>query len=184
LSEARRRRDTGLTLIASISLPNGDIPKRVIAVQVRADGFSIILKRNCSISPSGLALVFGALGALSLAIASGFALLGAWLILPFAGLEALVLGAAFLWVARHATDHERIELVNGRLVIEVADGRQHERFEFEARRARLKVETRIGGGVRVLLCERETELEVGRYLDTGLRSDLAAQLGRRLGIGQ
>jgi uncharacterized membrane protein len=173
-----------LTLIASTSLPNGDIAKRAIAVQIRADGFSIILKRNCSISPSGLACVFGALGALSLAIASGFALLGAWLILPFAGLEALMLGAVFLWVARHATDYERIELVNDRLMIEVADGRQHGRFEMEARRARLKVERRIGGGIRVLLCERETELEIGRYLDAGLRSDLAAQLGRRLGIGQ
>jgi uncharacterized membrane protein len=59
-------------------------------------------KRNCSISPLGLALVFAALAALTLAIAAAFAALGAWLILPFAGLEMLVLGAAFWITARRA----------------------------------------------------------------------------------
>jgi uncharacterized membrane protein len=173
----------GLTLIASISLPDGGIPKREIAMQRRADGFSIVLKRNCSMSPAGLACVFAALGAFSLAIATGFALLGAWLLLPFAGLEVLALGAAFAWVARHATDRERIELVNGRLVVEVADGATHERFEVDARRVRLRlVEEERAGGARVLLCERATEREIGRYLGAGARGELAALLRRQLGI--
>ena len=59
-------------------------------------------KRNCSISPQGLALVFATLAALTLGIAAAFAALGAWLILPFAGLEALALGAAFWITARRA----------------------------------------------------------------------------------
>lgn len=60
------------------------------------------VKRNCSISPQSLALVFAALAALTLGIAAAFAALGAWLILPFAGLEVLVLGAAFWLTARRA----------------------------------------------------------------------------------
>jgi len=67
------------------------------------------LKRNCSMSPGGLAKVFAALALLVLAIGAGFAAAGAWLILPFAGLEVLLLGAAFMLHARHAADYERIE---------------------------------------------------------------------------
>jgi uncharacterized membrane protein len=59
-------------------------------------------KRHCSISPLGLALVFGGLAALTLGIGAAFAAAGAWLILPFAGLEALGLAAAFVAVARRA----------------------------------------------------------------------------------
>ena len=39
---------------------------------------------------------FAGLAAVTLAIGAGFALLGAWPVLPFAGLEIVALGAAFL----------------------------------------------------------------------------------------
>lgn len=64
--------------------------------------FSVQARRHCSISPQGLALVFGGLAALTLGVGAAFAALGAWLILPFAGLEALALAAAFVAVARRA----------------------------------------------------------------------------------
>jgi uncharacterized membrane protein len=58
--------------------------------------------RNCSISPQALACVFALLGAATLGIGAAFAALGAWLVLPFAGLEACALAAAFIAVARRA----------------------------------------------------------------------------------
>lgn len=67
-----------------------------------ADGICRQVTRHCSISPQGLALVFAALAFLSLGIATAFAALGAWLILPFAGLEVAALCAAFLVTARRA----------------------------------------------------------------------------------
>ena len=51
-------------------------------------------------SPAGLFGVFAALAAVTLGIGIGFALCGAWLVLPFAGLEVLALGAAFVLHAR------------------------------------------------------------------------------------
>jgi len=57
--------------------------------------------RHCSISPAGLLGVFAALAFVTLAIGVGFAIVGAWLILPFAGLEVLILGVAFVAHARH-----------------------------------------------------------------------------------
>ena len=51
-------------------------------------------------SPAGLAKVFAALAAVVLAIGAGFAAVGAWLVLPFAGLEILLLVAAYVAYAR------------------------------------------------------------------------------------
>ena len=53
-------------------------------------------------SPAGLATAFAALAAVALAIGAGFAFVGAWLVLPFAGIEALMLAVAFFVVARRA----------------------------------------------------------------------------------
>jgi uncharacterized membrane protein len=53
-------------------------------------------------SPAGLAVAFAALAVITLAIGVGFAMIGAWLVLPFAGLEVLMLGVAFVVYARRA----------------------------------------------------------------------------------
>jgi uncharacterized membrane protein len=140
-------------------------------------GFSLILKRNCSISPAGLAGVFGALAAVALAIGGAFAVAGAWLVLPFAGLEVAALAAAYLAYARRAADYERIELMAGRLTIEVAEAQQMARYEMEAQRARVYVEQD-----RVVLRGAGEELQLGRHLDAERRAEFAAQLQKRLRI--
>jgi len=142
-------------------------------------GFSLILKRNCSISPAALAGVFVALAVVVLGIGAAFAALGAWLILPFAGLEVLMLVGAYLAYARRAADYERIVLESGRLTVEVAEAQTMARFEMEARGARVYMENH-----RVLLCgarERE-QLELGRHLDERTREEFLLQLQKRLRI--
>lgn len=62
--------------------------------------------RNCSISPGGLAAALGALAVVTLGIGFGFAAFGAWLVLPFAGVEALGLAIAFFVVARRMSDEQ------------------------------------------------------------------------------
>ena len=47
-------------------------------------------------------MAFAALAALTLTIGIGFAFVGAWLVLPFAGLEVLMLAIAFIMYARRA----------------------------------------------------------------------------------
>jgi uncharacterized membrane protein len=140
-------------------------------------GFSLILKRNCSISPAGLAGVFLALAFVVLAIGAAFAIAGAWLMLPFAGLEVLLLGAAYLLYARHAADYERIVLDSGRLTVEVAEAEKTSRYEMEARRARVCLEEE-----RVVLRGAREQLELGRYLDADTRARFAAELQKRLRI--
>ncbi len=85
-------------------------PRRELEFRGRAPGFSVLLKRNCSISPLGLARACALLAAVTLGIAIAWALLGAWLVLPFAGLEVIAPAAAFLasgWSATCSTRARR-----------------------------------------------------------------------------
>ena len=163
----------------SVSTPTVEVfgltAPRQLAFREERGGFSLTLKRNCSISPSGLASVFVALAVVVLAIGIGFAIAGAWLILPFAGLEVLLLGGAFLLQARHATDYERIALERDRLRVEVAQGRRLSRYELDARNVRVELE-----GSCVMLREAGERLELGRYLDEASRRVFGAELKKRL----
>jgi uncharacterized membrane protein len=70
---------------------------------------ALIVKHNysrSSISPAGFAGALALAAAVTLAIGAGFALVGAWLVLPFAGLEVLALGAAFLCRARQVAKND------------------------------------------------------------------------------
>jgi uncharacterized membrane protein len=70
---------------------------------------ALIVKHNHSrnsISPAGFAGALAVLAIVTLTIGVGFALLGAWLVLPFAGLEVLALGAAFVCRARQVAKND------------------------------------------------------------------------------
>lgn len=81
-----------------------------------------LARPNASLTRRGRRLLFAGIAAVSLFIAFAFALLGAWLVLPFAGLELLALAAALGHLERHATDFEAVRLHAGHLSVEVRDG--------------------------------------------------------------
>jgi uncharacterized membrane protein len=150
--------------------------RRDFAFQGTDSGFHIVVKRNCSIAPAALWRVFGLIALVSISIGTGFAMAGAWLILPFAGLEIAALGLAFLLVGRHAGDYERIELDSGSLTVEIADADRTERYRMNPREARVGV----GSDTRVVLGDLERTLEIGRHLDAEARAGFGAELARRL----
>lgn len=117
--------------------------------------------------------MFVALSLVVLAIGAGFAAAGAWLVLPFAGLEVLLLGVAFALYARHAADYERLELDAGRLRVEVADGARVARYELSG----AKVSMEEG---RVMVRDARGQLEVGRHLGAEARAELGAELKKKL----
>jgi uncharacterized membrane protein len=138
--------------------------------------FSRVARRNRSISQRGLLMSFGSLMLIVLAIAIVFAVLGAWLVLPFAGIEIAVLAAALTWVARHALDYERICFNAGMLEIEIADGGKLTLRQFNPAWASLVVEHR-GPATRIALRSHGSELEIGRHLNAGGKRGLARELG-------
>jgi uncharacterized membrane protein len=96
------------------------------------------MKRNCSVSPKQFVCFYLSLAVVSLVIAFMLDLIGAWLVLPFTGIELLAVGIAFAIYARHAVDYERIRLFPNRLVIERVSAEQVTQFEFNPRWVRIE----------------------------------------------
>ena len=135
-------------------------------------------RRDCGI-------VFGSLAVFSLIVAVVFAALGAWLILPFAGLEAMALYLAFDWGVRHSDDSEALVIRGDAVMLAVRENASTQHYEFNRVWAKLVVEQRARivnsvHSVRLALRSHGKEVEVGRYLDDGRRQRLARELKARL----
>ena len=76
-----------------------------------------LLRRNCSVTPLQLVWTYVSLCVVSLGIGIFFWFQGATLVIPFASLELIAVGLAFLVYARHSTDRERISLQENRLAL-------------------------------------------------------------------
>ncbi len=138
-----------------------------------------LIKRNCSASPRQLAVVFASLVAFSFAVGVAFAAHGLWMVLPFVGLEVLAVVAAFVCYGRHATDFERIELRDDRLIVERQQGRERIEASFALPWVRVEVSQRgadLGARVQVQLVSARQRVEVGRYLVDGRRAALGREI--------
>lgn len=133
------------------------------------------MKRNCSLTPRQLGLFYLSMLAVSLAIAVFFVFQGAWVVLPFAGLEMLALGGALLVYARHALDYERVRFGERRLVVERMDAGRLRRFEFNPSWVRVGQGRDPGGMVR--LRSGGDSVELGRFLMPHLRAGFTHELG-------
>ncbi len=132
------------------------------------------LRRNCSIAPAQLALLYGSLCVLSMGIGTFFWVQGARLVLPFAFLEIVVVGVAFLVYARHATDGESIQLDEACLIVERECAGRRERAEFE--RHWVRVEPSVGDGSLIELSGKGRRVQVGRFVRPELRAALAKEI--------
>lgn len=137
-----------------------------------------LLKRNCSLAPRQLAVIFGGLALVSLSIATLFAARGAWLVLPFACIEVLALGTAFVVYARHAADYERIVLCRDCLLVETCRGERLRREQCAPAWTRVE----YAGTRRELigLVAAGRRIDVGRFVPESERRDLATQLRAQL----
>lgn len=133
-----------------------------------------LLKRNCSIAPRELGLVFALLCSVSLSIGAFFLAHGAPWVLAFACIELLCVGLAFLVFARHAGDREVLTLVGRRLEVEQCIASRVERAQFDAEW--LRVEPAGGQGSLVQLSARGASVRVGRFLRPELRATFAREL--------
>ncbi|HSV70597.1 MAG TPA: DUF2244 domain-containing protein [Methylibium sp.] len=132
------------------------------------------LKRNCSMSPKQVLAVYASLCVISLVIATYFWMLGARLVMPFAWVELLCVGAALLVYARHADDAECVALRADRLTVEWRNGGRVERVEFLPEWVR--IEPRRDDRSLIELLGQGQVIEVGRFVRPELRRALAEEL--------
>jgi uncharacterized membrane protein len=145
--------------------------------QSRAIEFRRVATRNNSLSSTGRLLVFAFLFVVSVGIAAAFAAFGAWLVLPFAGFEMLVLYLAFLYIERHAADYEQIEIDGDQVKLERLEAGSLSTAALSRYWVRVVVSR---DGSRLALRSHGRELEIGRDLSDEQRLELAHALQRRL----
>ncbi len=110
----------------------------------------------------------------SMGIAIFFWMQGARMVMPFAWLELLAVGAAFVVYARHARDGEKIVLQGGQLVVELENGGRMRRAEFN--RQWVRIEPKSGDGSLIEVSGQGQSVRVGRHLRPELRPALAREI--------
>lgn len=138
-----------------------------------------VLKRNCSIAPRQLVMVYAALCSVSLTVAVLFTLSGAWYILGFAVLELAAVGLAFFHYGRHATDRERIVLNEDTLLIELIQAEQASPHRLDPRAARVKLPDTQRG--LIVVEAAGFRVEIGRFLTIWRRREFAGELAQAIG---
>jgi uncharacterized membrane protein len=103
---------------------------------------------NRSLGPAGRRWVLGGIAATAFAIAGGAAAIGAWPVMPFAGLEVALVAFAFRVVRMHDEDFERLEIGEHEVRVESRRARRITRFVAHRPWARVVVHE---SGMRVSL---------------------------------
>lgn len=141
---------------------------------VQGQNFQWFLRRNCSVSPRQLGLIYLSLCVVSLTIGSMFWLQGATLVLPIAWIELMAVGFAFFVYARHASDGETICLTGEHLVIEQENGGRLHRWEF--RRDWVRVEPGVADNSLIAVTGQGRTVHIGRFVRPELRPVLAREI--------
>jgi uncharacterized membrane protein len=153
-------------------------PFRFASVSAQAgrggDSVQWLLRRNCSVTPLQLGLVYLSLCLVSIGIAAFFWAQGARAVMPFAWLEIIAVGLAFVVYARHARDGEKILLQGGQLVIELESAGRTQRAEFN--REWVHVEPKNGDGSLIEVSGQGQSVRVGRHVRPELRPELAREI--------
>ncbi len=144
--------------------------------------YSITGRPNCSLSPAGSRCVFCLISLFTLAVAFGFYLIGAWPVLPFAGLELLAIYGCLRHVWRHAGDYERLTIDHDKVLVEKHAPDADISVELSGYWARVIMECMPDGYCRRLaLRSHGREIEFGHHLSSEERLDIGRLLQSRLG---
>jgi uncharacterized membrane protein len=139
-----------------------------------------LIRPNCSLPWRDVVRFYLGVLLVSFGIAIAFAFKGAWLILPFAGLEMLVLGIALYVVARRATNWQEISINGDRISVIERDSGQEQAQSFQRAWAKVVHERPVikGHPSRLIIRSHGRSAELGHCLNEEEKRYLAEQLSR------
>ncbi|MES1988137.1 MAG: DUF2244 domain-containing protein [Pseudomonadota bacterium] len=149
-------------------------------------GYKIIARHNNSLTPKAGVKLLLALAGIILVVGFGFAHIGAWLVLPFAGLEILAFVYAFHYIYLHSGDFESITIENDSVVIEKRDYKEVTTTVFQRHWAQVSLrEVASVGGVigksGLFIRSHGKEVEFGKdFMNDEQRVLLARELKQKL----
>lgn len=115
----------------------------------------------------------------SLLIAVGFLFMGAWLILPFTGLEMLLLFAGLYWVSWRCREYELLSINEESIELERYRGNERQSHRVIPRQwARLEFHKKdeVWYSASLRLCHRQDCLEVATRLSDAEKESLQKEL--------
>ncbi|MBS0355029.1 MAG: DUF2244 domain-containing protein [Proteobacteria bacterium] len=151
-----------------------------ITMKEAAGARSWIARPNCSLTPTLRRGVIALILAASLIVSTGFLLAGAWLVLPFAGLELLVLFIALRAIDRQGADYESIQLDDDSLIVSTRQSSVSFRQSFHAGWARISLDAADGPDPLLYVRSHGHTARVGRLLTADERRLLFSDLSRHL----
>jgi uncharacterized membrane protein len=126
---------------------------------------------------------FAVIGLISLIIAFFFAFMGAWFVLPFAGLELFGLGYAFYFVHCHSCDYERIIIVDDQVSVETRSYKTLSQTSFNRYWVKVFLKPSPNGDQELYLRSHGKEVMFGRcFMTSKERIALANQLKQQVGL--
>jgi uncharacterized membrane protein len=149
-------------------------------------GYKIIARPNNSLSPEGSVKLLVGISSVALVIALGFARIGAWLVLPFAGLEIFAFAYAFYFTYLHSGDFESITIDDNSVVVEKRNYKELTTTVFQRYWAQVNVrevvKSKSGNGKSGLfISSHGNEVEFGRnFINDEQRTLLARELRKKL----
>jgi uncharacterized membrane protein len=141
-----------------------------------------VIQPNRSLSWQGTLVFFAAATAVTLTVAAVFAFQGAWLILPFAGLEIIALGTCLYLCSRKNSEREVIHIDEESVKVERGRNEARFRVEFQRHWARVKLtrSRRPWYPTRLTISSMGKEVEIGSSLIDEERATLARELRRKI----
>jgi len=141
-----------------------------------------MIRPNCSLSWRQTVWFFLGMVTVSFSIAIAFAMKGLWLILPFAGLEMLVLAVALYHVARRAARWQMLNIHEDSVDFVEGVDKSENRSSFQRAWVRVRFEAAAIKGYpsRLMLGSHGRNTEIGEYLGEAEKQQLAQQLREAL----
>jgi uncharacterized membrane protein len=121
------------------------------------------------------------IAATTFGVAGAAAAIGAWPVMPFAGLEVALVALAFRVVQMHDKDFERLEIGEHEVRVEARRARAVTRFVAHRPWARVEVSDR-GMRCSLRLAYRGRSEPLGRLLSDEGRRELAQRLRGRIAV--
>lgn len=143
--------------------------------------YKIIARPNNSLSSEGSVKLLAVLGCLALIVAIGFTHIGAWLVLPFAGLELVAFALAFYHIRVHSADFESITIEGDQVLVEKKYSRQVSSAVFQRYWTQVSVKESSNGKNALMIGSHGREVEFGKhFIDDEQRFVLAQELKKKL----
>lgn len=153
------------------------------ARQQNRQAVRIVIAPNCSLSLRGAALFFSGLCLFCLTIATLLALRGMWPVLPFSGLEMLLVGWALHASLARRHRAEIITLTDADISVEARDRARSRLTVFQRHWAQVKLRLPVSRlhPSRLTIESHGRQCELGSFLTDEERYGLALRLQRLIG---